>query len=77
MRGEMTTAKFMLLTNRLAAAFDVVPNLFWMPEADVANITVRDGRIYAKYDFAYGLEIECTGLSGQQQARLEETLLAF
>jgi hypothetical protein len=37
MRGEMNTAKFVLLANRLAAAFDVVPKLFWMPEADVAT----------------------------------------
>jgi hypothetical protein len=76
-RGEMTTDKFKLLANRLATAFDVVPNLFWMPEADVATITVSEGRIYAKYDADYGLEIESTGLSGQQQSRLEEILLAF
>jgi hypothetical protein len=48
MRGEMTTAKFMLLANRLAAAFDVVPKLFWMPKADVASITIPNGQIYAK-----------------------------
>jgi hypothetical protein len=77
MRGEMTTIKFKLLANRLATAFDVVPNLSWMPEADVATITVPDGRIYAKYDLDYGLEIESIGLSGQQQSRLEEILLAF
>ena len=76
-RGEMTTDEFILLANRLAAAFDVVAKLIWIPEADIANIHMPDGRIYVKYDVSYGLEIESTGLSDRQQAHLEKILFAF
>lgn len=45
-----------------------------MSEAKIGTIKLSTGRIYAKFDFAYGLEFDCEGCMDHDIFQIETTL---
>jgi hypothetical protein len=65
---------FFLLMDTVANSFGTKPEFISMPEAEIVRITISDGRVYAKFDFDYGIEIECSGFSLGEIVTFENVL---
>lgn len=73
----VSSIKFFSWMDKLAASYGIAAEYFMIPEADIGRIVFPKGKIFAKLDFAYGLEIECSGLSEAQLNQLNEALAAW
>jgi hypothetical protein len=74
---KINMADFFSIMNLIANSFGEKLEIDSIPEAEIAVIKFSIGRIYAKYDLAYGFEIECLNLTGSQVNKFEEILLGF
>lgn len=71
---DVSRKDFLLLMDAVANCFGLEPNLTSIPEADIVTINFPNGKIYAKYDLDYGVEIDSATLSVDQQIKLESIL---
>ena len=70
----MSLNDFRLLISRLASKFESRPEWIAMPEAEIGKICTKSAQIYAKLDFAYGFDLDCTGLSIYETLLVESVL---
>ncbi|WP_156919293.1 hypothetical protein [Azovibrio restrictus] len=71
---HMDLDEFKSLMSKLASKFELPPEWIAMPEAEIGKITTKSIEIYAKLDFAYGLELDCKGLSTYETSLVESVL---
>lgn len=74
---QLDVDSFFLLMERVAKDFDAGPEFIAMPEAEIVKIMLANGKIYAKFDFAYGVDIDCDGFSRDQKIKLENLFLDY
>lgn len=74
-KDDVTMDVFRLLMSSLASALGSKVEWIPMPEAEVGRIQLKNGEVYAKLDFEYGLELSCKGLSAHE-VTLVRTLLS-
>ena len=65
---------FKRLMVALASKFRASVEWIAMPEAEIGKIRLGTSLIYAKLDFAYGLEINCENLSVDEISNVESAL---
>lgn len=68
-------SEFKSLIRGLACILDSTVEWITMPKSEIAKIQLNTGEIYAKFDFDYGLEINCEGLLDCEILRIEAALL--
>ena len=68
---QLDLDSFFLLMERVAKDFGAGLEFIAMPEAEIVKIRLTNGKIYAKFDFAYGVDIDCDGISPDQKIKLE------
>lgn len=74
---QLDVDSFFLLMESMAKAFGAGPEFIPMPEAEIVKIMLTNGKIYAKFDFAYGVDIDCDGISPDQKIKLENLFLEY
>lgn len=68
--------EFFSLIEELAKDFGVNPVFSFAPEAEFATLHLAHGKIFAKYDLVYGMEVSCVDFSKEQQLQFENILSA-
>jgi len=71
---DVNLNKFRLLMNELASNLKSKVEWIAMPEAEIGKIKLSAGEIYAKFDFEYGLELDCNGFIDQEILQIEAVL---
>lgn len=72
---NIVLSEFRSIIRGLACILDSSVEWITMPEAEIAKIQLSTGKIYAKFDFDYGLEINCEGRLNYEILRIEAALL--
>ena len=74
-KEEMKISDFFFLMNEIARILKVKLESISIPEAEIIKMTLGNGEIYAKYDLDYDIEIDCNGMSDEDQNKIESILM--
>lgn len=72
--GEINLNEFRSLMKEVASSSSSKVEWISMPEAEIGKIKLSTGEIYAKLNFAYGLELDCDGLMAYEILKIEAAL---
>jgi len=68
--------EFRSLMRELASTLRSKVEWIAMPEAEIGKIKLSTGEIYAKLDFEYGLELDCSDFMDHEISQIEAALSA-
>ena len=71
---DINLNEFKSLIRELASTLSSKVEWIAMPEAEIGKIKLSAGEIYAKLDFEYGSELDCTNLMDHEIFQIETTL---
>jgi len=73
---DINLNEFRSLMKELASILRSKVEWIAMPEAEIGKIKLSTGEIYAKLDFEYGLELNCSDLMDHEILQIEAALSA-
>lgn len=74
MKDSVSATSFKRLTESIEKLFSAQRKNVSMPEAEVSNIHFGQSQVYAKQDFSYGCEFQCSGLTANELRALRTLL---